>query len=297
MAGISDEALKTNYPENKFRYNKGSELQNKEFSDGTGLEWYDAMARGYDPQIGRFMQIDPKPDKDGQERLTPYQYGSDDPIRYNDPSGNCPSCIIGFFVGLAVDVGGQMIRNAYEGKDVMNINVTEAIVAGGAGFVSSGLSVMYSNAAVAGSSMIISKAAAAGIVSATASVLNQANEAADKGEALNISPVRLLFDVLTDKLGDHVADKVPELKIHGSDKPQLSEGVKTTVGAVTSKGMDLGSELGKAHATVAQATPAKLQPIKLDVPSLAAKADATALKLPMPHAFGVNVQPSRVSKQ
>lgn len=297
MAGISDEALKTNYPENKFRYNKGSELQNKEFSDGTGLEWYDAMARGYDPQIGKFMQIDPKPDKDGQERLTPYQYGSDDPIRYNDPSGNCPSCIIGFFIGLAVDVGSQMIKNAAEGKDVMNINVTEAIVAGGAGFLTSGVSAMYSDAAIAGSSMLISKAAANGAVSAVASVLNQADDAVERKETLNISPVKVLTDILTDKIGDHVADKIPEIKINGSDKPQLSENIKTTVGAVTSKAIDLGSELGKAHEPATQAISGKLQPIKLDVPSLVSKADATALKLAMPHALGANFQPPRASKQ
>ena len=37
MSGISDKALKTNYAENKYRYN-GKELQHQEFSDGTGLE-------------------------------------------------------------------------------------------------------------------------------------------------------------------------------------------------------------------------------------------------------------------
>ena len=58
MAGISDKALKTSYAENKYRFQK-QELQNKEFSDGSGLEMYEFKYRFDDCQIGRFWSIDP----------------------------------------------------------------------------------------------------------------------------------------------------------------------------------------------------------------------------------------------
>jgi len=85
MAGISDKALKLNYTENKYRYNGGTELQNKEFSDGSGLELYDANARMYDPQIGRFGGIDAL--SSTTSGLSPYQFAYNDPTLFNDPGG------------------------------------------------------------------------------------------------------------------------------------------------------------------------------------------------------------------
>jgi len=85
MSGISDKAIKTNYAENKYRYNGGNELQNKEFSDGSGLELYDATHRLYDQQLGRFGQIDAHAHL--FENWSPYSFANDDPDLLNDPSG------------------------------------------------------------------------------------------------------------------------------------------------------------------------------------------------------------------
>ncbi len=93
MRNLSYRSLKGGYVENRKGFN-GNEIQNKEFSDGSGLEVYDFNARTYDQQIGRFIQIDPLPSDEGQESLTPYQFGLNNPIRYNDPDGKCPLCLI-----------------------------------------------------------------------------------------------------------------------------------------------------------------------------------------------------------
>jgi RHS repeat-associated protein len=84
MAGISDKALKSNYGQNKYRL-AGKEIQNQEFSDGSGLELYDMDFRMQDPQIGRFLRPDPLASKFASN--SPYVYAEDKVIQGIDYEG------------------------------------------------------------------------------------------------------------------------------------------------------------------------------------------------------------------
>ena len=64
---------------NRFKFN------GKEFQTDFDIGWYDYGARFYDPQIGRFMQVDPS--ADSYVGWTPYNYVGNNPINIIDPDG------------------------------------------------------------------------------------------------------------------------------------------------------------------------------------------------------------------
>ena len=78
MAGISSRAASS--LENRRKFNDGTEL-----NTDLDLNWYETDYRSYDPQIGRFHQIDELTEFDFN--WSPYVYAHNNPILLNDPLG------------------------------------------------------------------------------------------------------------------------------------------------------------------------------------------------------------------
>ena len=136
---------------NKRLYNDGSEIQ-----DALSLNVFQTQFRILDQSLGRWWQIDPK--ADSLQNFTPYNYSFNNPVRYNDPKGDCPWCW-GAVVGFAVEYTSQVVGNIIQDngqisiKAFTNVDATDLLVATGVGASTGGLSALtatYTKAAITG---------------------------------------------------------------------------------------------------------------------------------------------------
>jgi RHS repeat-associated protein len=92
------------YLENKNLFN------DKELFDEGDLNWYDYGFRHYDPQIGRFMHVDPLADHPQQIGISPYAAFNNNPILYVDEDGRIP--IIPWLLKAGAGAAADMLAQA-----------------------------------------------------------------------------------------------------------------------------------------------------------------------------------------
>jgi len=94
--------------------------------------------------------VDPSAEEGDQESLTPYQYGLNNPVRYDDPDGRCPTCLTalgGALLKGGIELGGQLLS----GKSLREVDWADVgVEALKGGLIGSGVGAGYVAAAEVG---------------------------------------------------------------------------------------------------------------------------------------------------
>lgn len=103
-----------------YRYGyQGSEADNDVKGKGNS---YATFFRQHDPRLGRWLSPDPKADLMPWE--SPYAAMNNNPVRFNDPMGDCPPCLVYALFEASAYIGGALIAS-YAAYELSNI-VAEA---------------------------------------------------------------------------------------------------------------------------------------------------------------------------
>jgi RHS repeat-associated protein len=177
---------------NKYLYN------GKELIEDNGLQYYDYGARMYDPVVARFFTLDPKTEV--YNSWSPYLYGANNPIRFEDTNGEGPGDrVLGFLVAVvdntfggltpAREIGARFVseggasdyNSGQNAGDIFSISMGAAMIDGGSATaaggavvtaVSGGTASPASGTAVVGGLAVAAEGAILGASGAT-SLINQ----------------------------------------------------------------------------------------------------------------------------
>jgi RHS repeat-associated protein len=131
---------------------------NREFQIETGCT--DLVNRQFDNIIGRFTSIDPI--TDGQEHLSLYQYGWNNPVLRSDPNGDCPNCVtagigagIGGVLGGGIEIATQIYKNgSVTDWKAVGGSALQGFVTGGAAGFTGGASLLATAGVSAGANVV-----------------------------------------------------------------------------------------------------------------------------------------------
>lgn len=149
--------------------------------------------RVLDPAIGRWWQVDPLADE--LVEFTPYNSMFNNPIRYNDPEGDCPTCIVGAGVGGLV--GGAIGFFSTKGsfKDKLKAAGKGALVgAVGGAIVGSGVGLIAASGATGLNAGVI--LGASGFASGAASSLTEQGVDLASGDRNEIDTKEVVMDAV-----------------------------------------------------------------------------------------------------
>lgn len=187
----------------RFEYEPYGRVGNQPTRNGPGFTGHVAdgatglvnmQQRYYSPLEGRFLSVDPVTAWGGDLRhFNNYAYAYDNPYRYTDPDGRCPSCIgAGVGAGLeilvqSVEIGFGM-REEFSGRDIL--------ISGAAGATGVGLGRLIARSASLG------KLAQYGLNRASDAATSAGSQLAKDGE---VSLEDTIIDVTAGATAGHFA--------------------------------------------------------------------------------------------
>ncbi|MFY8093122.1 MAG: RHS repeat-associated core domain-containing protein [Niveispirillum sp.] len=219
------------------------------FDAETGL--YHTPNRAYDPQDGRWMQLDPIGIKDGLNR---YAYVKNSPLMYTDPSGLCPWCI-GAALGATFELASQLSKaenralygaafnnlragNLGAAFDATKANLGKIAVAAAVGATGASAVQAFSKAALSSSAALGSEMAIGAAAGAVQNAANAGIDGKSAGDIAQSAAIGATVGAVGAATGAFIGSKVGEVV---SDRVMVGTANATTQGA-----KDLASAQAKA---------------------------------------------------